>query len=119
MVKKTVKARRRGYTVTQKSFPWKAWIIGGAAVLVVGVVGFMAVSAANRKSEENSVTATVARENAGGDIQVLTGTRHTVYRSLAPLPTAQQPRADGKPTLVWFSGTSCEYCEQMAESPQG
>lgn len=113
MVKKTVKARRRGYTVTQKSFPWKAWIIGGAAVLVVGVVGFMAVSAANRKSEENSVTATVARENAGGDIQVLTGTRHTVYRSLAPLPTAQKPRADGKPTLVWFSGTSCEYCEQM------
>jgi thiol-disulfide isomerase/thioredoxin len=36
-----------------------------------------------------------------------------VYHSAAPLPSASAPRADGKPTLVWFSGTWCEYCEQM------
>ena len=46
-------------------------------------------------------------------VKVLTGSHHTVYHSVPPLPTASAPRADGLPTLVWFSGTWCEFCEQM------
>jgi thiol-disulfide isomerase/thioredoxin len=41
------------------------------------------------------------------------GSHHTVYHSTAALPTSDQPRADGMPTLIWFSGTWCEFCEQM------
>jgi thiol-disulfide isomerase/thioredoxin len=29
------------------------------------------------------------------------------------LPDESRPPADGKPTLVWFSGTWCEFCERM------
>lgn len=113
MAKASTRPRNRGYAAKKKDSAWKTWLIGAAVVLVVGVVGFMAVSAANRKTEENPVTAATARENAGGEVSVLTGTHHTVYHSTAALPTAQKPRADGKPTLVWFSGTWCEYCERM------
>jgi hypothetical protein len=37
-------------------------------------------------------------------VQILEGT-HTVRHSTAPLPSADNPREDGKPTLVWFSAT--------------
>lgn len=113
MAKTSTRYTSRGYAAKKKRNAWKTWLIGAAVVLVVGAVGFMAVSATNHKSEADPATATLARENSGGDIQVLTGSRHTVYHSTAALPTAQTPRADGKPTLVWFSGTWCEYCEQM------
>ncbi len=36
-----------------------------------------------------------------------------MYHSVAPLPSDGAPRSDGKPTLVWFSGTWCEFCERM------
>lgn len=45
-----------------------------------------------------------AGKPAGGDVEVYRGT-HTVYHSMAPLPSAEQPRKDGRYTLVWFSAT--------------
>jgi thiol-disulfide isomerase/thioredoxin len=46
-------------------------------------------------------------------VRVLRGSAHTVYHSDAALPTSNEPRADGRPTLVWFSGTWCHFCERM------
>ena len=95
-----------------KPFPWKAlatWL--GVGVLVIGVAAFL-VTQRNSTSENPRVTA-LAEQNAGGAIEVHTGSAHTVYHSVAPLPTASAPRIDGKPTLVWFSGTWCEFCEVM------
>lgn len=50
---------------------------------------------------------------AQGDVQVLRGGAHTVYHSIAPLPTSESPRGDGRPMLVWFSGTWCTTCASM------
>ena len=48
-----------------------------------------------------------------GPVRVIDGSRHTVFHSNLPLPTGSVPQAEGKPTLVWFSGTWCEFCEAM------
>ena len=37
-------------------------------------------------------------------VQIFQGT-HTVRHSTAPLPSADQPREDGRHTLVWYSAT--------------
>ena len=55
----------------------------------------------------------VEQEGTSADIRVFSGSAHTVYHSTKPLPTASSPQAEGKPTLVWFSGTWCEFCERM------
>lgn len=55
----------------------------------------------------------IAASNAGGVVVSYSGAHHTVFHSTAPLPDARQPSSDGRPTLVWFSGTWCEYCGQM------
>lgn len=39
------------------------------------------------------------------EIQPSTGGVHVIYHSTAPLPSPATPRADGKPSLVWFSAT--------------
>lgn len=101
-------ARRR-----KRAAAWRPWAIGAAVAAGLGVVVLLAVQAAGRESVEDPATTALARENAGGDVRVLTGSRHTVYHSVAPLPSDGVPRADGKPTLVWFSGTWCEFCERM------
>jgi thiol-disulfide isomerase/thioredoxin len=95
----------------RRPFNWKPWAIAAAGVLGLGLLVFLAQNT-GRSVADPEVEA-LARANAGTDIDVLTGTRHTVYHSKAPLPDRSDPRADGKPTLVWFSGTWCEYCEQM------
>ena len=89
--------------------------------LTVGVSAFVAIAAVilllsacgNGGSAPAADTAALAARNAGGDIQVFTGPNHTVYQSVAALPSGNTPRADGRPTLVWFSGTNCHFCEQM------
>lgn len=103
---------RGGRGSTRRRFAWKPWAAGAAVVALVAVA-ILAVQAAGRETVEDPAITTLARENAGGDVRVLTGSHHTVYHSVAPLPTSSAPRADGKPTLVWFSGTWCEYCERM------
>ena len=55
----------------------------------------------------------VIRDHAGTPIEVFTGPDHTVYHSAAALPSSSSPRADGKPTLAWFTNTNCGRCEDM------
>ncbi|MGE0600589.1 MAG: thioredoxin family protein [Dehalococcoidia bacterium] len=103
----------RHVSTRKPSAAWRSWAIGAAAVAALGVVVVLAIQAAGRESTEDPTITALARENAGGEVRVLTGTHHTVYHSVAPLPSDGVPRADGKPTLVWFSGTWCEFCERM------
>lgn len=98
---------------TRKRSAWKSWAIGAAVATGVLAVVVLAVQAAGRQTVEDPAITALARENAGTDVRVLTGTHHTVYHSAAPLPSTAAPRADGRPTLVWFSGTWCEFCERM------
>ncbi|MGE0059011.1 MAG: TlpA family protein disulfide reductase [Dehalococcoidia bacterium] len=90
---------------------WKRWGLVAAVIGLVAVFAFLARAGGSTSADPE--TAALAEANAGTEVKVLTGTHHTVYHSTAPLPTSDKPRADGKPTLVWFSGTWCEYCEQM------
>ena len=97
----------------KKTLPWKTWGIGAlVAAAVIGIGAFLYTSA-SQTTTASAATEELARKNAGTDVKVYTGTNHTVYHSTSPLPSTSAPRADGKPSLVWFSGTSCEYCEQM------
>jgi len=87
-------------------------LVGGAAVLAI--FAFLFVRASGSETPADPVQVQLASVNAGGaEVKVLTGSHHTVYHTVAPLPSAAAPRADGRPTLVWFSGTWCEFCEQM------
>ena len=84
-----------------------AWLIlalGGALFAYVQFRGHSSIDA---------TVVQLAQANSGGAVEAHTGPNHTVYHSAAPLPTASTPRADGRPTLVWFSATTCEYCERM------
>ncbi len=113
----TARRRPRKYAARQPKSTaaiWKPWLIGIAAVVAIGAIGFFLVKAANQQTTENPATTSLAQENAGGGpIKVLTGPNHTVYHSTVSLPSASAPRADGKATLVWFSATTCEFCEKM------
>lgn len=91
----------------------KTWAIFLAIMLPVLAGGIWLVLAADRQSSEDPAIAALARVNAGGDVQVFTGAKHTVYQSSAPLPSAANPRPDGKPTLVWFSTSNCGDCGRM------
>jgi thiol-disulfide isomerase/thioredoxin len=71
------------------------------------------VRVATPSSTVDASVQAVAAENAGGPVEALTGSRHTVYHSAAALPDETHPRADGRPTLIWFSGTWCDFCERM------
>lgn len=78
----------------------------GVAALVVVAVGWFALSGSG--AEE------VPAAEVGSDaVRVLAGNPHTVYHSLAPIPSTTAPQPDGLPTLVWFSGTWCEFCHAM------
>ena len=46
-------------------------------------------------------------------VRIHLGSTHTVYHSEQPLPTRAAPSSDERPTLVWFSGTWCPFCERM------
>ncbi|WP_322797396.1 thioredoxin family protein [Tepidiforma sp.] len=85
-------------------------LIGGLAALVVLRGGSSDASPAAADAADSQL----ARDNAGGaEVRVLSGSRHTVYHATAPLPTESTPTSDGRPVLVWFSGTWCDFCERM------
>ncbi len=96
-----------GGGVSWSTVGWGAAGIG--LVLLLGAVFFTA----GEPLPSDPVTASLASANAGTDITVYRGRAHTVYHSSAPLPTSEAPRADGQPTLVWFSATWCTVCERM------
>lgn len=92
--------------------PWSmvGWGAAGIGILVLlGAVFFTS----GEPLPADPVTESLARANAGTDVEVYRGRAHTVYHSTPPLPTADAPRADGQPTLVWFSATWCTVCERM------
>ncbi len=104
----TVSARPRRRPPVGKLLAWAAGatIVGGLAL--VAVTGF-----GTGRSTVDPQTESLARANSGSEVEAITGSTHTVYHSVAPLPTRNEPRADGLPTLVWFSGTWCPFCERM------
>lgn len=80
---------------------------------MLAVVGVGCSDGEQANGTEASDELALAKDNAGGaDIRVLTGS-HKVYHLDDPLPTADAPRADGRPTLVWFSATWCTTCKSM------
>ncbi len=84
-------------------------------ILAVGVAGMIALigvfmftrgggadtPAASAPASDPTVE--LARRLAGTEIEIHKGSLHTVYHSLGALPSSASPRADGRPTLVWFS----------------
>ena len=106
------RTRKNRGDVRRRRIAWKSWL--GWAALAAVVIGVAALLIRGPgQSDEDPAIAELARQNAGGPIEVLRGSAHTVYHSNRPLPSAAVPRADGRPTLVWFSGTWCEFCERM------
>lgn len=91
-------------------------ILPALALLLVGAVAAAGCSGDDEPPEGVGTAdeLVLARENAGGgDIRVLSGGPHTVYHYEGQLPSAGAPRADGRPTLVWFSATWCTTCKSM------
>ena len=84
-----------------------------AALVVLSWAAFATGCSSDSLVSEASADSVRAERLSGGAVEVLKGSRHTVYHSTAALPTLQSPRADGQPTLIWFSGTWCVNCSQM------
>ena len=105
-------ARRRNLVGKRGGFAWQRWALVAGGVLGFALLVYLAQDGASSGGSTPAMES-VASQNAGTEVRVLRGSHHIVYHSSAPLPTSKSPRADGKPTLVWFSGTWCEFCEQM------
>ncbi|MEE8336668.1 MAG: thioredoxin fold domain-containing protein [Dehalococcoidia bacterium] len=86
------------------------WGLGGALLIALAV---LLIRGPGGQSTEDLTILALAEEASGGPVRVLTGPAHTVYHSTLPLPSAEMPREDGRPTLIWFSATTCLFCERM------
>ena len=109
------KSVRQQASRPRRRVSWKPIAGWGTLAAIGGLVAFALLSGVGGggSAEADPALAALAREASGGEVQVYTGSAHTVYHSTAPLPVAAAPRDDGKPTLVWFSGTWCTFCERM------
>ena len=107
------KSRPSSRSTSRRGLPLAAigWSIGGVAVLALLV---FAVTTQGGARSADAATEQLARTNAGTDVIVYSGRAHVVYHSEPPLPSTALPRADGQPTLVWFSAVWCPVCERMA-----
>ena len=103
--KKADSARRKA-AARSSGNQWTGW-------LLLGVVALVAVGGGAYLFLGGSDDAESAANVPADGVQVLAGGTHTVRHSVASLPSASAPRPDGKPTLVWFSGTWCHFCEAM------
>ncbi len=92
---------------------WKTWAV--AALMVLPTLGFAVwvLLEAGGESPIDPGLQALAEANAGGPVVAISGTEHTIYHSPAPLPTAAEPRADGRRTVVWFTSPSCARCDGM------
>jgi hypothetical protein len=90
---------------------WKVWVM--VVLFLIPTLGFAlwVLASANPQTKIDAATLGIAQANAGTDITAITGTGHTVYYSIAPLPDARAPRTDHKWTLVWFTNGTCTKCE--------
>ncbi len=86
------------------------WAGGVAAVLFVGV---FVVGLGGGGVAASPETLEIAEQIGAGPVRIYRGSAHTVYHSEQPLPTRAAPSSDERPTLVWFSGTWCSFCERM------
>ena len=86
------------------------WAGGIAAVLLVAV---FVVGLGGEGVPASPETLAIAEEIGAGSVSIRLGSAHTVYHSDQPLPTRAAPSSDERPTLVWFSGTWCPFCERM------
>ena len=102
------KRRLRKSTRSQTRLLWA----GAGIVTIVAVVAF-AILARPGDDTASPEGVAIAEQASGGSVRVLRGAAHTVYHSELPLPSAEAPQSEGKPTLVWFSGTWCTVCELM------
>lgn len=91
---------------------WKGWLGWGATALLLGAIAFLIIRGPGQ-STTNPTLIALAEEASDGPVRVITGSAHTVYHSTLPVPSQATPRSDGKPTLIWFSGTWCTFCERM------
>jgi thiol-disulfide isomerase/thioredoxin len=89
------------------------WAVLLSMMFPVAIVGFYVLFETSTETGVDAAIQHLAEANAGGPVQAFTGSQHTVYQSIAPLPTAGSPRSDAKPTLVWFSSTGCGDCHRM------
>ncbi len=107
------KSARQQARQPRRSISWKPIVGWGTVTALGGLLAFALLAGGGESAEADPGLAALAREASGGEVQVYTGGVHTVYHSPAPLPSSDAPRGDGKPTLVWFSGTWCTFCERM------
>ena len=110
----TSPARGRAQSRQRRKVDWKKLALWAAAGVVAVAALVLVVKGTGHQSKLDAAVAVLAQQEAGsGTVSVHTGPNHTVYQWSEPLPTANAPRADGKPTLVWFSATTCTFCEHM------
>lgn len=105
------------------------WTRAMPALVALGVVVLVGAYVMGRGGEGPEARAAVeadpaaalelASRNAAGDVVRYAGSHHVVYHSSDPLPDGRTGAPDARPTLVWFSGTWCEYCEQMEPFAHG
>ncbi len=96
---------------------WQAWAWGGGGLLAFAglVVLLVTVAGGSSAGADPAIEAQARAVNGGSEVRVYEGAQHTIYHTTAPLPTANAPRTDGQPTLVWFSWTGCTFCRQMED----
>jgi thiol-disulfide isomerase/thioredoxin len=100
----------------RRQISWKPIAGWGTVAVVGGLLAFALLAGGGGSSSAEGDPGLVALARSAGDggqVQVYASNVHTVYHSTAPLPSSGEPRDDGRPTLVWFSGTWCTFCERM------
>ncbi len=116
MAKRSRSKRRRQVERQRTQRQRRAWRVpamwagGVAAVLFVGV---FVVGLGGEGVAASPETLAIAEQIGAGPVRIYRGSAHTVYHSEQPLPTRAAPSSDERPTLVWFSGTWCPFCERM------
>ncbi len=95
----------------QRAWRVPAMWIGGVAALAF--VGVFVVGLGGEGVPASPATLAIAERIGTGSVSIRRGSAHTVYHSEQPLPTRAAPSSDERPTLVWFSGTWCSFCERM------
>lgn len=104
-------------TARKAGRPGRASVVWGLVIAIVVVPTLLLAvwlwSEAGGESGVDPEMVRLAEQNAGGPVQVFTGTEHTIYHSAAPLPSASNPRADGRRTVVWLTRATCAKCAGM------
>ena len=92
---------------------WRVPAMWAGSIAAVVFVGFFVVGLGGKGVPASPETLAIAGRIGTGSVSIYRGSAHTVYHSEQPLPTRAAPSSDERPTLVWFSGTWCPFCERM------